>query len=76
MVTSDPCLYRTVTSDPCLYRTRTKLKVKYLESGTLLSIVQAQRERLRASNEELELNNEQQRSQLHVIQVKKAPINV
>ena len=31
--------------------------------------MQAQRERLRAANEELELNNEQQRSQLHAIQV-------
>ncbi|XP_023340323.1 protein CASP [Eurytemora carolleeae] len=38
------------------------------EAGTLLGIVQAQRERLRAANEELELNNEQQRSQLHAIQ--------
>ena len=35
----------------------------------MLSIVQAQRERLRSRNEELELLNEQQLAQLQLLQV-------
>jgi len=37
-------------------------------SGTMLSIVQAQRERIRARNDELELLNEQQTGQINLLQ--------
>ena len=38
-------------------------------SGTMLSIVAAQRERLRSRNEELELLNDQQQNQISLLQV-------